>query len=103
MKDDLEREKMKADIERVKIEKQYDILQEAKFKTCYVSPKNPKLPVFGDSYEEMDIFLLRFERYAEAQHWALKLSALLKGKTLDVFAILPKTDALDYNSITEMV
>ena len=50
----------------------------------------------------MDSFLLRFERYAEAQHWdksdwALSLCALLRGKALDVFALMSKTEALDYN------
>ena len=49
----------------------------------------------------MDSFLLRFERYAEAQHWdksdwALSLCALLRGKALDVFVLMPKTEALDY-------
>ena len=50
----------------------------------------------------MDSFLLRFERYAEAQHWdksdwALSLCSLLRGKLLDVFALMPKTEALEYN------
>lgn len=44
-------------------------------------PKAPKLPVFDDVQDEMDSFLLRFERYAEAQNWgkenwAINLSGL---------------------------
>lgn len=59
---DLEREKMKTDIEKMKIEKQSNIFEEAKFKIGHVSPKIPKLPVFDDSHDEMNIFLSRFEK-----------------------------------------
>ncbi|XP_078336880.1 uncharacterized protein LOC144626502, partial [Crassostrea virginica] len=52
----------------------------------------------------MDSYILRFERYAEAQNWvesewALNLSALLKGKALDVYALMPKDDALNYQAL----
>lgn len=58
-------------------------------------PKAPKLPVFDDVHDEMDSFLLRFERYAEAQNlceenWAINLIDLLRGKALDVYAQCPK-------------
>ena len=48
----------------------------------------------------MDSFLLRFERYATAQGldkgtWATDLSAVLQGKVLDVYALMPKEGALD--------
>lgn len=54
----------------------------------------PKLHFFDDSYEEMDSYLLRFEKYAEAQRWirsdwAINLSVLLKGKAYN----------LDYNTL----
>lgn len=67
-------------------------------------PKAPKLLVFDDVHDGMDSFLLRFERYAEARNrgeknWAIKLSALLRGKALDVYALMPKTDALIYQSL----
>ena len=52
----------------------------------------------------MDSYLLRFERYATAQKlepdtWATGLSALLQGKALDVYALMPKEDALNYDKI----
>lgn len=53
-------------------------------------PKAPKLPVFDDVHDEMDSFLLRFERYAEPQHW---------GEALDAYALMPKTDALNHQSL----
>ena len=50
----------------------------------------------------MDSFLIMFERYAEAQNydksdWALSPCALLRGKALDGIALMPTTEALDYN------
>ena len=52
----------------------------------------------------MDSYLLRFERYAIAQKWepdtwATGLSALLQGKALDVYALMPKEDALNYDKL----
>ena len=63
--------------------------------------KGPKLPWFDEDKDNMDSYLSRFERYAEAQgwkndQWSLHLSALLKGKALDVYSRLPAEDALDY-------
>ena len=52
----------------------------------------------------MDSYLLRFERYATAQKWkkedwATSLSALLKGKALDVYALMPVEEALNYDML----
>ena len=52
----------------------------------------------------MDSYLLRSERYATAQKWepdtwATGLSALLQGKALDVYALMPKEDALNYDKL----
>ena len=52
----------------------------------------------------MDSYLHRFERYALAQSWnkdlwATHLSALLKGKALNVYALLPSDQALDYDAL----
>ena len=49
--------------------------------------KSPKLPSFVDEKDELDSYLLRFERYAEnasweKDTWAIKLSALLTGRAL---------------------
>ena len=54
--------------------------------------------------DEMDSYLLRFERYATAQKWkkedwATNLSALLKGKALDVYALMPVEEALNYDML----
>ena len=54
----------------------------------------------------MDAYLQRFERYALAQkwppdQWAINLSALLKGKALEVYSRIPPEQALDYDVLKE--
>ena len=69
-----------------------------------IKAKAPKIPAFNGGKDEMDSYLLRFERYATAQKWepdtwATGLSALLQGKALDVYALMPKEDALNYDKL----
>ncbi|KAJ8038245.1 hypothetical protein HOLleu_15611 [Holothuria leucospilota] len=65
----------------------------------------PKLPPFEDT-EDLDAYLQRYERYATNQgwqrvDWAINLSALLKGKALEVYSRLPPVDANDYDKLKE--
>ncbi|XP_041372853.1 uncharacterized protein LOC121386121 [Gigantopelta aegis] len=69
-------------------------------------PKGPKIPAFEDGKDDMDSYLRRFERYAEVQKWptemwATHLSALSKGRALDVYASMPSEQALNYNNLKE--
>ena len=69
-----------------------------------IKAKAPKIPAFNEGKDEMISYLLRFERYATAQKWepdtwATGLSALLQGKALDVYALMPKEDALNYDKL----
>ena len=66
----------------------------------------PKLPYFDEKTDQMDSYLTRFESYATAckwdpAMWALYLSALLKGRALEVFVRLSKDDQSDYEQIRE--
>ena len=66
--------------------------------------KSPKLPSFIDEKDELDSYLLRFERYAEnasweKDTWAIKLSALLTGRAMDVYSRMLDTDASDYDKL----
>ncbi|KAK3084534.1 hypothetical protein FSP39_014861 [Pinctada imbricata] len=66
-----------------------------------VKPRAPKIPAFEDGKDDMDSYLRRFERYAESQKWnkslwATHLSTLLKGRALDVYALMPPDQSLDY-------
>jgi len=69
-----------------------------------ITNSGPKLPFFDDSKDDIDSYLRRFERYAEMQgwpaaDWALYLSALLKGKSLQCYSRLGEVDARDYNKL----
>ena len=69
-----------------------------------IKAKAPKIPAFNEGKDEMNSYLLRFERYATAQKWepdtwATGLSALLQGKALDVYALMLKEDALNYDKL----
>ena len=53
--------------------------------------KAPLLPGFVDGKDNLDSYLLRFERYAtvagwERSDWATLLSPLLSGRALDVYS-----------------
>ena len=66
--------------------------------------KSPKLPSFVDEKDELDSYLLRFERYAESASWekdtwAIKLSALLTGRAMDVYTRMSDADASDYDKL----
>ncbi|XP_060070261.1 uncharacterized protein LOC132550238 [Ylistrum balloti] len=66
--------------------------------------RGPKLPAFDETRDNMDAYLQRFELYARAQkwehsQWGANLSALLKGKALEVFSRLPVDKALDYEEL----
>ena len=68
--------------------------------------RDPKLPYFDESKDKMDSYLSRFEKYATANEWkksvwAAYLSALLKGRALDVYDRLSVDDAADYEKLKE--
>ena len=66
--------------------------------------KSPKLPSFIDEKDELGSYLLRFERYTEnasweKDTWAIKLSALLTGRAMDVYTRMSDADASDYDKL----
>ena len=68
--------------------------------------KDPKLPYFEESKDKMDSYLARFEKYATAnkwpkEKWAINLSALLKGRALEVYDRLSQEDAESYDKLKE--
>jgi len=71
-----------------------------------IGAKGPKTPCFDERSDDMDSFLHRFEVYADSQRWskgqwAVYLSALLKGKALEVYSRLPVKDAQDYEILKD--
>jgi len=68
--------------------------------------KVPKMPYFDEERDFMDSYLCRFERFAETQkwkreYWAMYLSALLKGRALDVYSRMPPEQAGDYDRLKD--
>ena len=68
--------------------------------------RNPKLPYFEETKDKMDSYLSRFEKYAIANKWdrsilAAYLSALLKGRALEVYDRLSVADANDYEKLKD--
>ena len=66
--------------------------------------KSIKLPAFIDRKDELDYYLLRFERYAENDKWginmwAIRLGAFLSGRARDVYTRRSNEDAIDYDKV----
>ena len=69
-----------------------------------VGVKSPRLPCFEESRDQIDNYLLRFKRYATVNNWsrsdwAIHLSALLRGKALDVYSRLNEAEASSYDVV----
>ncbi len=66
--------------------------------------KPPKLPSYDDKRDDIDAYLLRYERHATSQNWpsgmwASYLSALLTGRALDVYSRLPACQINDFQQL----
>ena len=112
---EIELEKLKHSFEMKHLELMGQLeVQRASFKTELEKQKSeklahrrdPKLPYFEESKDKMDSYLSRFEKYATANKWdknvwAAYLSALLKGRALDVYDRLSTEDAADYDKLKD--
>ena len=68
--------------------------------------RNPKLPFFEESKDNMDSYISRFEKYAvvnkwDESLWAVYLSALLTGRALEVYDRLSVEDAASFAKMKE--
>ena len=110
---ELEKLKHSFEMKHLKLMGQLEV-QRASFKTELEKQKSeklahardPKLPYFEESKDKMDSYLSRFEKYATANKWdknvwAAYLSALLKGRALDVYDRLSTEDATDYDKLKD--
>ena len=66
--------------------------------------RTPPLPSFVDGKDNLNEYLLRFERYADVAKWnrstwATQLSPLLTGKTVKVYNRLSPEEAMDYERL----
>ena len=70
---------------------------------CNVA-RNPKLPCFSQDRDDIDDYIMRFERHAVVQGWqedsyAVCLGALLTGKALEVYSRIPISKVNDYHHL----
>ncbi|GFR73153.1 hypothetical protein ElyMa_002131200, partial [Elysia marginata] len=64
------------------------------------SAKHPKLPHFQDGKDDLDIWLTRFERFAESKSWSRdKWSSSLRA--LDCYGRLSSEQAQDYDKVKQ--
>ncbi|GFO08088.1 hypothetical protein PoB_003459300 [Plakobranchus ocellatus] len=68
--------------------------------------KHPKLPNFQDGRDDLDIWLTRFERFAESngwsrEKWSSSLCALLTGRALDCYGRHSAEQGKDYDKVKE--
>ena len=109
---EFEERKMKIDLERLRLEREADRSAEkgregnqaGGARVAFGGIRSPDLPHFVDGKDDLDSYLLRFERYATVANWpqanwATQLSALLGGKALDVYSRLSQEDGLDYERL----
>ena len=66
--------------------------------------KSPKLPPFKEGNDNIDAYRLRFERFAlvigwPQEEWAIRLSSLLKGKSLETYCRLSQVDSENYDKV----
>ena len=112
-KREAEERKVAMELERLKLELEAKRLETAARPTRIAKEvlqwsariaRSPELPAFVDGRDDVDYYLLRFERYAtvagwEKEAWATQLSSLLSGQALEVYSSLSQDEAMDYKRL----
>ena len=99
----MELERLKLELEAKRLEtaaRPTDIAEEVVRRSARIA-QSPELPAFVDGRDDLDNYLLRFERYAtvagwEKEAWATQLSPLLSSRALEVYSSLSQDEAMDY-------
>ena len=86
---EMELEKLRIELEAKRIEVETRLERQEDRRPMAAGARAPELPSFLDGKDNLDSYLLRFERYAtvagwEKETWAIWLSALLSGRALEV-------------------
>ena len=101
---ELEMKRLEIEAQKFKVEADVEIAKDKEARASHA--KDPKLPYFDQGKDKMDSYLARFEKYAKANkwhkdRWALNLSALLRGRALEVYDRLSEEDAGDWDVLKE--
>ncbi|XP_050030532.2 uncharacterized protein [Dermacentor andersoni] len=121
-REDDERDKARSDRRLLEIEKELELLRAksdcasssggseslpngspVRAQFAGVSPQRLLAP-FNENADDLDAYLTRFERVAEAhgwasEQWATALSTCLTGEALSVFGRMPASEALSYDKV----
>ncbi|GFO01445.1 retroviral-like aspartic protease 1 [Plakobranchus ocellatus] len=103
MKLDAEMKMLQAKIEAGIIKNEHD---GSGARSSDAGAKHPELPNFQDGRDDLDIWLTRFERFAESNGWSREkwpssLCALLTGRAFDCYGRLSAEQAKDYHKVKE--
>ena len=101
---EMELEKFRIELEAKRIEVETRLERREDRRPMAADARAPELPSFVDGKDNLDSYLLRFERYAtvsgwEKETWATCLSPLLSGRALEVYSGLSTEDALNYDRL----
>ena len=101
---EMELEKLRIELEAKRIEAETRLERREDKRLMAAGARAPELPSFVDGKDNLDSYLLRFERYAtvagwEKETWATRLSPLLSGRALEVYSGLSTEDALNYDRL----
>ena len=101
---EMELEKLRIELEAKRIEAETRLERREDRRPMAAGARAPELPSFVDGKDNLDSYLLRFERYAtvagwEKETWATRLSPLLSGRALEVYSGLSTEDALNYDRL----
>ncbi|KAK3862952.1 hypothetical protein Pcinc_031223 [Petrolisthes cinctipes] len=111
---EIEAEKVKQEVQlkRLQLEAQKTAAENRSFSDNVIEtickPAFPKLPVFNESQDSIDAYLLRFERLVTSAKWckdvwAISLASLLKGKALETYQHLSPAEAKDYDEVKDVL
>ncbi|XP_062590636.1 uncharacterized protein LOC134252230 [Saccostrea cucullata] len=105
----LEMERMYHEMKMKQLQEEHELelankSAQGKVSDVMVKPSVPKIPPFDENKDEIDSYLRRFERFATAMNWekplwSTHLSALLKGRALDVYALMSTSKVSDYDEL----
>ena len=105
LKIELERERARGEVELLEKKREVGMVESRDVRDSG-SARAPRLPNFIDGRDDLDAYIIRFERFAQTRNWhrddwAVNLSALLTGEALTVYTRMAGDEAMDYCKVKE--
>ena len=101
---ELERLKLELEAKRLETEARPARIAKKVVRQSVRIAQAPELPAFVDGGDDLDYYLLRFERYAtvtrwKREEWDTQLCSLLSPRALEIFSRLSQKEAMDYERL----